>query len=103
MPKLSDLTRVLRSKNAGVDRITFDFIFKDKESYARVINSGVLSPESISHILNLKLEDINNYMKLEGYNTIKFSVRRTAPSGSPGEHDIYGAQQCAPFVEVDVA
>jgi len=102
MAKLSDLTRVLRSKNAGVDQVTFDFIFKDKESYVDVVNSGLLSIESISGLLNVDAESVNNYMMLEAYNAIKFSVLRKAPSGSPGEHDIYGAQQCSPFVDVEV-
>jgi hypothetical protein len=31
--RLFDLAKTIRSKNAGVDRITFDVIFSDKETY----------------------------------------------------------------------
>ncbi|RMF93338.1 MAG: DUF4387 family protein, partial [Nitrospinota bacterium] len=41
--KLRDLASTIRSKNAGVDHITFDIIFKDQETYEQVKKSGVLS------------------------------------------------------------
>lgn len=34
--KLSQLAKTIRSKNAGVDKITFDIIFREKESYELV-------------------------------------------------------------------
>ena len=102
MTKLSDLTSVLRSKNAGVDNVTFDFVFNDRESYNRVLLSGILSIQSISELLSLDEKKINNYIVLDSYNALKFSVRRKSPSGSPGEHDIYGSQQCSVFVDLEM-
>jgi len=40
--KLSDVAKTIRSKNAGVDKITFDVIFPDKASYELVRRGGVL-------------------------------------------------------------
>ena len=45
---LSELAKTVRSKNAGVDRITFDIIFRDRESYELVKDSGVLTRESVA-------------------------------------------------------
>ncbi|MBV9591863.1 MAG: DUF4387 family protein, partial [Hyphomicrobiales bacterium] len=45
--KLFDLAKTIRSKNAGVDRITFDVIFTDRASYDLVCRSGALSRESV--------------------------------------------------------
>ena len=41
--KLVDLAKTIRSKNAGVDRITFDIIFREPETYYMVKNSGAIS------------------------------------------------------------
>ena len=35
MTKLSELAKTIRSKNAGVDKITFDVIFTDRGPYVR--------------------------------------------------------------------
>ena len=40
--KLSELAKTIRSKNAGVDLITFDIIFTSREVYERVRQSRVL-------------------------------------------------------------
>ena len=34
--RLSDIAKTIRSKNAGVDKITFDVIFTDRAPYERV-------------------------------------------------------------------
>ena len=41
--KLSEIAKTIRSKNAGVDKVTFDIIFPDRASYDRVRASGALS------------------------------------------------------------
>ena len=34
--KLSEVAKTIRSKNAGVDKVTFDVIFSDRATYDRV-------------------------------------------------------------------
>ncbi len=41
-------------------------------------------------------------MELAELRAIKFTVRRSRPSGSPGDSDVFGAQQYAPLLEIDV-
>ena len=38
--KLSEIAKTIRSKNAGVDKITFDVIFPDRATYDRVCESA---------------------------------------------------------------
>lgn len=51
--KLVDLAKTIRSKNAGVDKITFDIIFKEKENYEIVKKSKVLSKKSIAKLFGI--------------------------------------------------
>ena len=44
--KLHELAKTIRSKNAGVNKITFDIIFRDRENYERVKRSKALTRES---------------------------------------------------------
>ena len=46
--KLKDLATTIRSKNGGVDHITFDIIFSDRKAYERVRDSRKISLESIA-------------------------------------------------------
>ena len=41
--KLSELAKTIRSKNAGVNLITFDVIFTERSTYERVKRAGVLT------------------------------------------------------------
>ena len=48
--KLSELAKTIRSKNAGVDLITFDIIFSDRATYERVKRARVLTRESVQRL-----------------------------------------------------
>jgi len=43
-----DLASVIRSKNAGPFELTFDIIFKDKETYEKVKKTKVITKELIA-------------------------------------------------------
>lgn len=102
MPKLSDLAKTIRSKNAGTDKITFDIIFREQFAYDWVKQSGILSRETVARILNISTERISDFVEYDPAYAIKFTIHRLKPSGSAGDGDIFGAQQYAPFLEVEV-
>jgi hypothetical protein len=52
--KLSEITKTIRSKNAGVDKITLDVIFPDLATYDLVRESGVLSRETVCRIFGIE-------------------------------------------------
>ena len=43
--KLWQMTKLIRSKNSGPFELTFDVIFKDRESYEKVRNAKLISAE----------------------------------------------------------
>ena len=100
--KLSQLAKTIRSKNAGVDLITFDIIFADRETYERVKRAGVLTPETVCKLYRIGPERIADFVEFDPGNAIKFTIYRLRPSGSPGDPDIFGAQQYAPLLDVEV-
>lgn len=100
--RLSELAKTVRSKNAGVDRITFDIIFRDRENYERVKNSGVLSRASVARLYRIDEDRITDFVTYDPAFAIKFTILRKRPSGSAGDADIFGAQQYAPLLDVEV-
>ena len=103
MPLLKDLASTIRSKNAGVDHITFDILFKERVLFDRVRDSGVITRESIARLYRIPMERITEFVWFEPANAIKFTIRRIRPSGGPGEHDLYGSQQYAPLFDLEIA
>ena len=102
MTSLRDLASTIRSKNAGVDHITFDVIFRDRGNFERVRDSNVLSRDKVAKLFGVAEERITHHTVFEPANAIKFTIRRLKPSGTPGETDVFGSQQYAPLFDVQV-
>jgi hypothetical protein len=100
--KLSEIAKTIRSKNAGVDKITFDVIFPDRATYDRVRESGVLSRASICRIFGIDTAQITDHVEFDPALAIKFTTYRRTPSGSPGDADIFGSQQYGPLLDIEV-
>ena len=99
---LVELAKTIRSKNAGVDQITFDVIFRDRESYELVRKSGALTPETVARLYGIPRERLTAFVEFDPALAIKFTIRRERPSGSPGERDVFGAQQYAPLFDLPI-
>lgn len=102
MTKLADLASTIRSKNAGVNQITFDIIFPNAVSYRRVLASQVITRESIARLFNIPATRISDFVSFDLANAIKFTLYRLRPSGSPGDWDILGCQQYGPLLDIDI-
>ncbi|WP_323005327.1 DUF4387 domain-containing protein [Pseudorhodobacter sp.] len=100
--KLSDLAKTIRSKNAGTDKITFDIIFREKATYDMVKRSGALTPDSVCALLRVDPARLTDFVEYDPAYAIKFTILRLRPSGSAGDGDIFGAQQYAPFLDLEV-
>ena len=100
--KLSEIAKTIRSKNAGVDKITFDVIFPDQATYQRVRESGVLSCAAVCRIFGIDAAEITDHVEFDPALAIKFTIYRRMPSGSPGDADIFGSQQYGPLLDIDV-
>jgi hypothetical protein len=102
MPRLFDLATTIRSKNAGVDHVTFDVIFADHTAYERVRAAGVLTREVVARLYRVPLEDVTHFVHVEAAPAVKFTLRRARPSGDPGETDVFGSQQYPPLFDLEV-
>ena len=102
MTKLSELAKTIRSKNAGVDKITFDVIFPDRTAYDRVRRSHVLSRDAVCRLFGIVPERISDHVEFDPALAIKFTIYRRLPSGSAGDADIFGAQQYGPLLGLEV-
>jgi hypothetical protein len=100
--KLHELAKTIRSKNAGVNKITFDIIFRERAVYERVKRSGVITRESMAALYRIPAERISDFVEYDPGNAIKFTIYRLRPSGSAGDGDIFGAQQYAPLLDLEV-
>ena len=100
--KLSEMAKTIRSKNAGVDKITFDVIIPDRATYDLVRNSGVLSREAVCQIFGVAVAQVSDHVEFDPALAIKFTLYRPTPSGSPGDADIFGSQQYGPLLDIEV-
>jgi len=97
---LKNLAKTIRSKNAGVNKITFDIIFRDQSNYERVKKSGALTRETMARLYAIPLDRISDFVEYDPAYAIKFTIYRLRPSGSAGDGDIFGAQQYAPLLDL---
>ncbi|MBV8288246.1 MAG: DUF4387 domain-containing protein [Hyphomicrobiales bacterium] len=99
---LAAVAKTIRSKNAGVDKITFDVIFERPEDFDRVRRSGVLSRAAVCKLYGIPDERLSDYVEFPPALAIKFTMYRERPSGSVGDPDIFGAQQYGPLLDLPV-
>ena len=102
MQPLHQLAKTIRSKNAGVNKITFDIIFRDSAAYERVKRSGALTRASMAALYRIPAERISDFVEYDPGLAIKFTIYRLTPSGSAGDGDIFGAQQYAPLLDLQI-
>jgi hypothetical protein len=99
--QLGDLAEVVRSKNAGPRRFTFDVIFRSDADYQRVAQSEALTAEKIAPLYGVPASAV----KVINYplgRAIKIVIPRQIMSGDPGDRDVYGAQQHTPLLGLEI-
>jgi len=100
--RLADLAKVIRSKNAGPFELTFDVLFDSEEAYVRVVDSGRLRADHFAAIYGIAPGDVLSVVEFAPALAIKITIRRALGSGDLGETDVYGAQQHAPLLDVEI-
>ena len=101
MTSLGSLARLIRSKNAGPWMLTIDVMLPDPATYRRVVDSGVITPERMAGLFAVAAADIAIYHYAPA-NAVKVSFPRTVPNGHPEDTDLFGGQQFAPLVDLDI-
>ena len=91
--KLLDMAIVIRSKDAGINRLTFDIIFNSPKSSSSALRSNVFHAASMAGLLGLPAERVVGSFFVDSCNAIKILIDRPNISASTDEHDVFGAQQ----------
>lgn len=100
--RLADMAKVIRSKNAGPFELTLDVMFEDTATFERVLESKAISADSIAALYGMDKRDILGIVAFPPAHAIKITMVRPIPCGGVGDTDIYGAQQHAPLMELNI-
>lgn len=101
MVKLKDIAKACKSKNAGPFHITLDIMFDNAALFEQVRATGVINPELIARLYNVDAKQIlfTEYPPALAW---KATLARRIPSGAVGDTDVYGAQQHAPLLDIEI-
>ncbi|SHE40119.1 DUF4387 domain-containing protein [Desulforamulus putei] len=100
--KLQQIASVIRSKNSGPYELTLDVIFKDKNSFEAACRSRVINKTTIAKLYGIREEEVIGIVEFSPAYAIKATIVRPYPSGALGETDVYGAQQHALLLDLEV-
>jgi len=101
MQRLRDITKLIRSKNAGPFLLTLDIIFDRRDIYEQVVASKLLSKETIAGLYKAEPGDVEFFLCPE-IMAIKATLPRLVGSGDPLDSDVYGAQQIGPLLDIEI-
>ena len=101
MPRIRDIAKVCKSKNAGPFDLTIDVVFGDGETFERVRAAGVLGTALFARLYGVAEEEVL-FTPYPAGRAFKATLPRLVPAGEVGDTDVYGAQQHAPLLDVEI-
>jgi hypothetical protein len=99
---ITELAEVIRSKNSGPFKLTLDIVFKDFETYFKVKKLGIINKNLIAKLYNIKPDKVVTFVEFDAAKAIKATIIRPLSSGAVGDTDVYGAQQHAPLLSIEI-
>ena len=99
MPRLRDVALAVRSKNAGPYTLTLDVVLPTRECMEAAARA--LTPEVVARLYRVDPRQVE-VIVYPPANAVKVNLPRPTPSGHPGDTDVYGAQQHALLLDVEV-
>lgn len=100
MKKITEVAKVIRSKNCSPFDLTLDIIFRNTEYYNAVKNINAITRGKVAELYGVPEEKVGKVIWFEPANAVKITMKRRISSGSPGDSDVYGAQQHAPLLSL---
>ncbi len=101
MALIKDLAMVCKSKNAGPFELTIDIVFADLETFQRVRATGVLGSRLFARLYNVPEQNVL-FTPYDAAFAFKATFPRLVPAGDFDDTDVYGCQQHAPLLDVDL-
>lgn len=101
MAKLKEIAKACKSKNAGPFELTLDVMFDDLATFEKVRASGVINPALIARLYGVSESEVL-FTVYPPALAFKATIPRRIASGAIGDTDIYGAQQHALLLDLEV-
>ena len=91
--RLLDMAVVIRSKDAGINRLTYDIVFHSCADYEAALHANLFHKAQVARLLGLPAQHVVGSFFVDSCNAIKITIDRPNLSASADEHDVFGAQQ----------
>jgi hypothetical protein len=101
VPKLRDVCRYVRSKNAGPFWVTVDLFFDGAESYDRHHDDPAISASAIAAIYGIDAALVKRFA-VKSLSMVKISYPRATPQGGVHERDMHSGQQFVLLLELQL-
>ena len=101
MPKLRDVCRYVRSKNAGPFWITVDLFFDGPDSFSRYRADPAIAAAEIAALYGVDVQNVRRF-EIDTLNVVKLSFPRLQPQGGAVERDMHGGQQYVPMLDLEL-
>jgi hypothetical protein len=101
MPKIRDIAKACKSKNAGPFELTLDIMFNDLETFEKVRATGVIGAALVARLYGVKESEVL-FTEYAPALAFKATIPRRIASGAVGDTDVYGAQQHALLLDVEI-
>lgn len=101
MALIANIAQVCKSKNAGPFHFTIDVVFESFDMFRQVKATGVLDAALFARLYKVDVSQVQ-FTIYDAALAFKATVPRKIPAGDIGDSDVYGAQQHAPLLDIDI-
>lgn len=100
--RLFQLTRIVRSKNAGPFFITVDIFFQTQSAYEYVKRADLITKATVARAYDIGEDKVKGVYFWDPTFAIKVTMYRTISAGGVGDEDCYGAAQHVPLMQMEL-
>jgi hypothetical protein len=100
--RLADMAVVVRSRNAGIEHLTFDVFFSSGDYYEAALLSNAFCRANIAKTFQIDPERVVGTYFADACNAIKITIDRPAIAASCRDRDLYREQKQAALEELSV-
>lgn len=101
MARLGEVSRHVRSKQAGPFWVTIDIWFDGPGSFERYSASPALSPEVFGRLFGTN-PALVKHIPVPDLNLVKISYPRATPQGGMVERDMHSGQQYVRLLDIEL-
>ena len=101
MPKLSEVCRYIRSKNAGPFWITVDLFFADEEGFQNYSVHPAIGAVTIAQLFGVDASTVKVF-SVPDLRVVKLSYPRLEAQGGVTERDMHGGQQYVRLLDLEL-